>query len=56
MGSRHNSKIEMSKKKWKVEAQWNFMKCLYLLPYNRPSLELLLQIIDATVMRKLVRI
>lgn len=53
-GRRHNSKIAISRTTMKVEAHWSILKRLYLLPYNRPRLDLLVHIIDSALMRKFV--
>lgn len=51
-GRRHPSKISFSRTTMKVEAHWSLMKRLYLLPYNRPRLDLLVHVIATSLMNK----
>lgn len=51
-GRRNCSKISLSRTTMKVESHWSVLKRLYLLPYNRPRLDLLVHIIATSVMNK----
>lgn len=51
-GRRHESKISFSRTTMKVESHWSMIKRLYLLPYNRPGLDLLIHVLATGVMTK----
>lgn len=51
-GRRNTKKVAISRTTMKVESHWSVLKRLYLLPFNRPRVDLLIHIIDVTLMRK----
>lgn len=51
-GRTHTSKISFYRTTMKMESHWSNIKRLYLLPYNRPCVDLLIHIIATSVMKK----
>jgi len=51
-GRRTEGEIALSKTTMKVEAHWSMLKRLYLLPYNRPRVDLLLYVLENQIMPK----
>lgn len=51
-GRRHEHMIPFSRTTMKVESHWSMLKRQFLLPYNRPRVDLLVHVIASTVMVK----
>lgn len=51
-GRRHNSLISLSRTTMIVESHWSILKRLYLIPYNRSSVDFLMYIIEKKMMSK----
>lgn len=54
-GRRNETFISFSRTTMKVEAHWSLIKRLFLLPYNRPRLDLLFYILDKKILPKFVQ-
>lgn len=53
-GRRRFTKVSLSRKTMKVEAHWSVLKRLYLLPFNRPRVDLLLYVISSKPIPKFI--
>lgn len=51
-GPWHSSKIALSRTTMKFDAHWSLLKRLYLLPYNRPRVDLLVYVISTKLLPK----
>lgn len=51
-GRRSGRKVALSRTTMFVESHWSVLNCLYLLPYNRPRVDLVVYIIDTRLMPK----
>lgn len=51
-GRRNASLIPLSKTTMMCESHWSLLKRLYLLPYNRPRVDLLLYVLDSKLLSK----